>query len=255
MGALIVAGGYVLNGQQVISWGLPIWAWQAIGVVIFALSVLAIVMGFQKRLDATVPTSQVARDNNSTSEQSAPRIVESVEPSKDKESPVRSASGEFLPRRHEYGWFRGHVESASEVWAFWHSGASARNNGLFRTGRIKKLLLVFPNNEETQALADITHVGFQELRAAMFATAKEAKKWGVEVKWWDGHIVPPFTIGDLTRSGSTWVITEYLVPFLDADQRPGDFITDPQVCGRYREAFMEMWNNWQMTQARFGLND
>lgn len=161
----------------------------------------------------------------------------------------------FQSKRREYNWFRGHVESATEVWAFWHSGASAKNNGLFRTGRIKKLLLAFPNGEGIQSLADVTHIEAAVLRQDIFEAAKEAQKWGVEVKWWQGHIVPPFTIGDPTKSGTTWVITEQLVPYLDADQRPGNYITEPQVCDKYREAFMEMWSNHKLTAATIGLNN
>ncbi|MBI4298524.1 MAG: hypothetical protein HY666_02035 [Chloroflexi bacterium] len=161
----------------------------------------------------------------------------------------------FQSHRPPYAEFRKRIEDAHEVWAFWHSGASAKNNGLFRTGRIKQLLLVFPNHEGLASLADMTHIDVEELRRSIFEAAKEAERWNVEVKWWQGLILPPFTIGDPTKSGNTWVVAEHIVPYQDADLRPSNYITDPQICDRYREAFMEMWNNRKLTGATVGLKN
>ena len=155
----------------------------------------------------------------------------------------------FHPQRREYSWFRGQVESATEVWAFWHVGTSARNNGLFRTGRIKRLLLLYQDNPALKTLAEATHVDAGVLRREIEETFQAAHRLSVEVKVWEGYAATPFTIGNPTQSGAQWVITEHLIPYIDADKRPANYITDQQVCDRYREAFLDMWGNQQLTAA------
>ena len=51
LGPLIVLAGYISTGQDILSWGFPVWLWQAIGAAIFFASVIAILYGHQKRLD------------------------------------------------------------------------------------------------------------------------------------------------------------------------------------------------------------
>ncbi len=51
VGILLVIVGYILNGQQIASWGLPVWVWQVIGAIVFGLFVRLIVLGLQKRIE------------------------------------------------------------------------------------------------------------------------------------------------------------------------------------------------------------
>lgn len=55
MGPVIVIAGYVSLGKDIISLGLPIWAWQAIGATIFCVSIIAIVYGNQKAVGVKTP--------------------------------------------------------------------------------------------------------------------------------------------------------------------------------------------------------
>jgi hypothetical protein len=110
----------------------------------------------------------------------------------------------FHPKRREYDWFMTQVKNSDEVWAFWHTGSSAKNYGVFRTGRIKQLILVSVGNSGLEGLARITNAEPSDLTKDIFATTGEAKQWGVEVKWWAGDITDPFTIGNPTRTGKTW---------------------------------------------------
>lgn len=61
VGALMVVGGYILTGKEIVSLGLPIWAWQSIGAGIFCISLIAIVYSYQRKLDAL--SANISDDN------------------------------------------------------------------------------------------------------------------------------------------------------------------------------------------------
>ena len=52
VGAAMVIVGYVSQVKEIISWGLPIWAWQSIGAVIFFASLGWVLWEQQKKIDA-----------------------------------------------------------------------------------------------------------------------------------------------------------------------------------------------------------
>ena len=160
----------------------------------------------------------------------------------------------FHPRRREYSWFKEQVESASEVWAFWHVGTSARNNGLLRTAKITRLLLIFHDPKENAGLADATGIDADTLGSEIRRTSAEARRLGIQVKFWNGYIAPPFTIGNPLQAKHTWVIAEHLVPYMGAANRPANYITHVDVCERYRNAFQDMWANDSLTNATYGLD-
>lgn len=158
---------------------------------------------------------------------------------------------EFQSHRPPYAEFRKRIEDSSEVWAFWHSGASAKNYNLFETGRVKQLIILSPAHPALGQLAAVTRVKESHLVSLIWDVAKEAQKWGIAVKMWEGHIVAPFTIGNPTNPGKTWVVSETLLPFMNADERPAYVATDDfqkEVCDRFRRSFMQMWNNPQLAK-------
>ncbi len=91
MGAIITVLGYILIGRDVISWGLPIWAWQAIGAAIFFVSVIAIIYGHQNAITfkprlSNDPTKQKIisesspKQERNVGQQNKTRVIEAKPP-------------------------------------------------------------------------------------------------------------------------------------------------------------------------------
>jgi len=79
LGALMVAVGYILIGKDIISLGLPIWAWQAIGAAIFFISVIAIIYGHQKAMSfKTSAANEQATKGQVKPSQKTPSFLENV---------------------------------------------------------------------------------------------------------------------------------------------------------------------------------
>ena len=49
VGVVMVVGSYVLSGITVIQLGLPFWAWQAIGAIVFFACIVAVVYRYPRR--------------------------------------------------------------------------------------------------------------------------------------------------------------------------------------------------------------
>lgn len=238
MSVLIAVGSRVSDIRDAKELGLPYWAWEAIAISIAALIIVAMLFGFQRRLDKAEAVRRYS-DAPSGDEPHPNRDKRVMKP----DSSVIVEGFEFHPIRRQFDWFRKRVEGTTEVWAFWCTGAAVYNNGLLRTGHITRLILAHFGNPELTEIAHVTDTHRDILVSHITEVVIEAGKRAIDCKQWLGHIPYNVTIGN-PRANGMWVIIEPIVPFISADQRPQVILTDqtqPALCNRLRQSFLDMW--------------
>ena len=233
-----VAGFLAAAGLQVSGIQIPL-----LGYALMALSLgLLIIPGWKyiRRLRFRSPI--VAGQNADGKISSAAALIQDNQ-STEPDAPIVLRGFEFYPVRQQFDWFRKRVEEAAEVWALWCTCASVYNNGLLQSGHITRLILPHFGNAQLEEIAHVTNSQRDNLVRHITEVIDEAGKRGIESRLWLGHIPYNVTIGN-PRANGMWVIIEPIVPFVGADQRPQVVVThqtQPALCNRLRQSFLDMW--------------
>lgn len=149
MGALIVGVGYILTGQQIISLGLPIWAWQGIGAIIFFVSIAAIIYGLQKQINNVNP------EIPSTSSKVPRGLVGQQLISDDSLQNLVGQRGITLyESRDKAPDLIKELSSYKKAWVLWHVGGMTEPGSDYT--KIQRMILVHPDSVHLGDLATIT---------------------------------------------------------------------------------------------------
>ena len=165
-----------------------------------------------------------------------------------------SGLGVAYPYRSSFETLRQKIDASHEVWAFWHTAGNVGNNpSVFQMKRIRKLLLIAPDNTGLRQLSEIVGLPVDTLVQQINTAKNQGKESGCEVKYWYGSITnsvtignpQSVTIGNPQREG-TWLEIEALLPFTDPNSRPKIEFTDktnPQKCNEMEAWFIKVWTN------------
>jgi hypothetical protein len=236
IGAAISIGSLVLDGVGAFSLGLPLWAWEAIGASIFALSVLAIAVGAQGKVE-----------NGGTSRNAPPASGLSLM--------VFSANR----RDRDYVAL---VQSSSDVSVLWNTGG-----GLKRAHELRKILphlarvlLPHPKPGASPSLDALAQAGestegkdaatmaasLSEITGAIIQVTRDIQQYNksnnrkIDVRWRVGLMGSPISLSE------EWAFVEQFLPGVGAADRIGYVarkVDQSQVYATLRGSYEYMWSN------------
>jgi hypothetical protein len=128
--------------------------------------------------------------------------------------------------------FEDELRESDRVWAFWYNGGNARNQQIFR--EIKKphrLVLLDPNSRFLDYHSGLYGEPVDTMKRKIIDTADNAKKEGVEVKFWDNPLPFTLTIFD-PESLAGRIRVEFQIPGGALGQAPSVMVyrrTDPKI--------------------------
>ncbi|HEY3162037.1 MAG TPA: hypothetical protein VGJ78_23910 [Vicinamibacterales bacterium] len=136
------------------------------------------------------------------------------------------------------------IESADEIWALWHAGSHVSNQGVLKTGRVKRILLSDPSGPSFNSFCSAIGKQPQHIRNDIERLTTEATNLGVPVRWWVGHISNTLMIGN-PDSINGWLHFETLFPNVEAGERPSFRIGRQEFSSLFqhlKKAYEQMWD-------------
>lgn len=157
------------------------------------------------------------------------------------------------------------VESCHIAWGLWYTGDKFRGDGLFRSGKFKRILLINPslNNKNIEESAKIVSRDASEMRKEIDLTRQEAERACIPVKFYSALLPPQsFTIfdpfpmeykGDLIpKSPDAWVCTQQMTPEVGRDLRPINKYENKEKTKQYFDAFFSQFVRiWETESVEF----
>jgi hypothetical protein len=153
---------------------------------------------------------------------------------------------EFHPQRESHNWFIDQLKKAkNEVWCIWCVGGSALDNQYLEVGKIKKIILANPDDNELMLNFTDSNPDMAERHKKSIVTlTKLAPSKGAEVRWWKGVSCNSLVLGD-PNEAEGWIILDVLLPNLADSHRVLTVIYKkrfPELYNRLRDVFDKMWD-------------
>ncbi len=147
----------------------------------------------------------------------------------------------FFQNRGELQDIVEYINHYEVVWALWHTATVTDGRDVWKSKRVKKLVLIDPDSPYLRIESVGSGRGVEELQSRIKSATDRAQKEGVKVKWFEGPIPSAVTIGN--PETNPVVLVEPLMLYTNVHNRQSYQLDarHPQALRQQLEQFDGIW--------------
>lgn len=141
------------------------------------------------------------------------------------------------------GGIHGEIQTSDQAWLVTFVAAHASDHEVFQLSKLNRLILLDPRGSFVEKFSLSFNRKAEEIKGKIRETTRQARKFGVEVHWYDGPITSTLILNPDMENASARVEIDF--PFMNAADRPSlriDKSKFPNVFNEIKRSFDELWH-------------